>query len=332
MPKNYFLLDIETAGLMAAHHPVTCIGTLYFDSQDHTVTSQLLLQSPDEEATLLENFIHFCKDYDKVYTYNGKSFDWPFLIGRAKHYNLDVSPLEKLIVVDLKKLLSRLGKSRTALEDLLHFKRQTTSSGKELVKLYKAYALSQNDLYKKLLLAHNQDELLSLLHLTEVYHLLYHLKSLPCLGILEEDYLLQVELDPCKELLTTAILSLTDQITLKWEKGNSSVKLMIKLLPLTLKRYVEPTKDYYIILSTGALMHKSLATFISKEDRRKAKKSECVLYSEGLFVKLSTTYRIQNLIWFDALETPYLKYEDAHTLLPILWGQLFYLIFQEKGA
>lgn len=78
-------LDIETCGLSAA--PVFLVGFLYLDG-GRMVIDQLLARDYSEEAPLLHYFWDSMSQYDSVVTFNGKSFDVPFLRDRAVYHGV----------------------------------------------------------------------------------------------------------------------------------------------------------------------------------------------------------------------------------------------------
>jgi uncharacterized protein YprB with RNaseH-like and TPR domain len=73
-------LDIETTGLSAT--PLFLVGTMSLQ-EDGFRLRQLFAREYCEEAPLLEHLSGFLHDFDCLVTFNGKSFDIPFIRGRA---------------------------------------------------------------------------------------------------------------------------------------------------------------------------------------------------------------------------------------------------------
>ena len=73
-------VDLETCGF--AGTPVFLIGTMYHHRRDFRV-EQLLARTYAEEAAILARFARLLDRYSHLVTFNGKSFDWPFLADRA---------------------------------------------------------------------------------------------------------------------------------------------------------------------------------------------------------------------------------------------------------
>lgn len=329
LEPTHFLLDIETSGLSRSKDWIICIGVLYLDQGGALSLKQWHLQKPDEEYELLTDFLNFCIDYKRVYTYNGKSFDWPFLISRLAFHNLSSAPLHQLILVDMKKPLSLLSGKRSELEHQFGYERKTTLIGRELVRLYTLYESSGLETYKTLILKHNADELHSLLHFYEIYTLLYHLGSYKCIEAFCSENILTLQLD-LPFVLESGFSFTVQDVLFTLQRDSQTLYLKVPLHPLTLKHYLEPLKDYYYIPSENQLMHKSLATFMPKTLKRRATKAECSLTKDSVYLKLFTTYRVSEPLWYDEEGHPFCEYNDLNTATDLVFKQLFYLFFQNE--
>jgi len=83
--RRLIYLDIETCGLSAA--PVFLVGFQYLKGSQ-MVLEQLLARDYSEERPILEYFWGRMADCDAVVTFNGKSFDVPFLKDRAVYHGV----------------------------------------------------------------------------------------------------------------------------------------------------------------------------------------------------------------------------------------------------
>ena len=326
--KQHLLLDIETNGLSREKHHIVCIGVTYLNMQNEVTTKQWSLQKLEEEENLLKAFIMFAQDFKFIYTYSGKSFDWPFLLARLAHYNLTAPAA--LTLVDMKKTLSLLSSTRSDLEKHLGFIRATSSSGKALVKLYQTYEACGEEIYKNLILAHNLDELKSLLLFYKVYHMLYHLKRFNMTTAYQtsaDATWLDLSFDLPFSFETSFMFKLED-LTLEVAKEIAALNITLPLYHAYLKKALTSVKDYYYIPSQNQLMHKSLATFIPSELKRKATKEECFVEKLDTYFKLYTTFKAPSELWYDDAKNFYYPYTDHETFKALLTQQLFYYFFQ----
>jgi uncharacterized protein YprB with RNaseH-like and TPR domain len=83
--RRLLYLDIETCGLSAA--PVFLVG-LGFAVDRNIVFRQLFARDYAEERALLEEVARVAKEFDALVTFNGKTFDAPFLRDRATLHRL----------------------------------------------------------------------------------------------------------------------------------------------------------------------------------------------------------------------------------------------------
>jgi len=94
--RRVLYMDIETCGLSAA--PVFLVG-LCMVGDRNLVLRQLFARDYAEERALLAELARIAAEHDFLVTFNGKSFDVPFLRDRAVHHRLE--PLASLPHLDL---------------------------------------------------------------------------------------------------------------------------------------------------------------------------------------------------------------------------------------
>ena len=164
IPPEHFVFDIETTGLNSNYCKVILIGILY-NENNKTIIKQFFSNTEDDEKELLLSFINEIQNYKIHITFNGLTFDIPFLNSRLKKHSIDFS-LSKDNDIDILKLI-RPFKEKLSLYDCklktvekyLGIYREDTISGKESVDLYKKYLFNQeNDLKNKILL-HNYEDI-----------------------------------------------------------------------------------------------------------------------------------------------------------------------------
>ncbi|WP_054742940.1 hypothetical protein [Cellulosilyticum ruminicola] len=181
-----------------------------------------------------------------------------------------------------------------------------------------------------MILAHNLDELKSLLLFYKVYHMLYHLKRFnitlkhqtsPDATWLDLDFDLPFSFE-------TSFVFKLENLTLQVFKGVATLSITLPLYHTSLKKALIPIKDYYYIPSQNQLMHKSLAIFIPTELKRKATKNECFVEKSDTYFKLYTTFKAPIELWYDDAKNFYYPYTDDETFRSLLTQQLFYYFFQ----
>lgn len=157
-------LDLETLGLSSA--PVFLIGLLHSTTQGFHV-HQFLARDYSEELAILQACIPLLTEAERLVSYNGRSFDWPYLADRFRHHLL--KPLRPPAHVDLLLLARRLLRGKlpdcsltTVEESVLQMKRYGDVPGSEIPPLYHRAVAEGNLELLTPVLHHNQVDLLSL--------------------------------------------------------------------------------------------------------------------------------------------------------------------------
>jgi len=161
------VLDIETTGMTTESARFVLGGLLSFEDGVANLI-QYFAEDISEEKEILTLYIQEAFKYDVILTYNGKSFDLPFLLARADKLELDVYKipynLDLYLVLNghspLRKFLPNL-KQKTV-EDFMGLweYREDRITGREFALMYPNNA--------DLLLLHNRDDVLQLARLLAV--------------------------------------------------------------------------------------------------------------------------------------------------------------------
>lgn len=164
IPKNHFVFDIETTGLSPKYCKVILIGVLY-NLNNKTIIKQYFAESEEEEKDLLLKFINDIETFDHHITFNGVSFDIPFLNSRFNSNDIDFS-IDKCDDIDIlrivkpfKEKLSLSDCKLKTIEKYMGIKREDTISGKESVELYKNFVISKDISLKEKILLHNYEDI-----------------------------------------------------------------------------------------------------------------------------------------------------------------------------
>lgn len=172
------IFDIETTGLYPKHDKIILIGFVHImPLHNDSELVQFFAESPEEEKDILLEAIREISDSDMLITYNGRSFDVPFLDTRCKKYSIQSKNIFNLDLYQLVRNYSTLKNimgslSQKSMEEFMQINhlRADEISGGESVNLYNEYrandsaSFRSSALLNKILL-HNRDDVLQLTRL-----------------------------------------------------------------------------------------------------------------------------------------------------------------------
>lgn len=168
LDENILFLDIETTGLKPETSKITIIGTL--------TNSGIRQFYDDEEQEILKSFLNFMEDmkFNELITYNGNSFDIPFLQTRMKDHNVTVPlPLRHIDLYEIRKSEIQIQKEENGTRGYTSATQSITcekygiyvprnTSGEYMAKLFSkpSHKITPNDVCD--LLHHNATDLFAL--------------------------------------------------------------------------------------------------------------------------------------------------------------------------
>jgi uncharacterized protein YprB with RNaseH-like and TPR domain len=173
-PKRALYLDTETTGLGGGAGTLAfLIGLAWFEG-DELWLEQLLLTSPSDEPALLESLDERLANASMLVTFNGKSFDWPLLLGRYV-MNRREQPVT-LPHLDLLHVARRIHKRRLGsvtlkrLEgEVLGLERGKDVDGAEIGPRYAHFLRSGDESALAQVIEHNATDVLSMAALVGLY-------------------------------------------------------------------------------------------------------------------------------------------------------------------
>ena len=213
IPENHFVFDIETTGLNSKYCKVILVGILYIKNKK-TIIKQFFASSQDKEKELLTEFINHIKDFKHHITFNGLTFDIPFLNSRLKKYDIDYV-LDKSDDIDILRLVKPYKENLSlsdcklkTIEKYLGIERADTISGKESVELYKEFENTQDIELKEKILLHNYEDIYYLGHMFKIRDIIYNKLNSIDININNFDYkLILNKYKTSKNILSVSFIS-----------------------------------------------------------------------------------------------------------------------------
>ena len=164
--------DIETTGLFPHHDQIILSGLL--DTGGDTVSAtQFFCDQTGDEPSLIRNTLDVLTQADVILTYNGSSFDLPFLEKRAAKYGIPVSL--NYCHLDLYSVLSSFSGLKDGIRSLsqknverfmgVDTMRADRISGGDSVRLYERFMTTRGFDLERQILLHNHDDILQLYRL-----------------------------------------------------------------------------------------------------------------------------------------------------------------------
>ena len=287
------LFDIETTGFSPDISSIYFIGCCYYQNSSWKLI-QFFADDYISEQTILQNFIDFAKDYRVMIHYNGNGFDIPYLQKKLLHYHMIFS-FDSFLQVDLykkifpyKKMLSLTNLKQKTIEDFLSLPRVDSYSGGELIEVYVSYmkdkfghkTTMQDDMNK--LLLHNEEDVCNLIRITSVlaYCDMFEERQTNCTITVEDEQVI-LSFSMRNPLPVSVVWEIE---SLSFTASESNAMLRIACLRGELKYFYSNYKDYYYLPAEDTAIHKSVAEFVDKNYRIKAKASTCYTKKSGIFL------------------------------------------------
>ncbi len=273
-------LDIETTGLKRRSDMIYLIGICY----DNFKTRLFFNDDGISEKKILTDLINFLENNNisRIITYNGNSFDIPFINEKLKKYEIDFS-LSKYesfdlyrVIMPYKNILSLNNLTLKTIEKFLNIYRENTYSGKELIDIYTNYLGFRDEENKTLLFNHNLDDIKGLKDVMIILNYIY---------VFNGDFTINKSFVNNGNLCVNCYVNhtLPEKINYKSpyiniEADNNSINFSIEINNNQVKHYYKNYKDYYFLKFEKYAIHKSIATFVDKSNKEKATKENCYTF------------------------------------------------------
>ena len=164
-PEEYVFLDIETLGLFS--RPIILFGIGMIENGGLSVHQYLLRDIAEEQAALMATLSHLSAERPALVTFNGKSFDIPYVSDRLAYYGME--SLANIPHFDVLHFSRRRWKDQlpslrlTALEkEVLGICRDDDIPGQMVPEFYESYQKTGNCGPLVPIIEHNRQDVVSL--------------------------------------------------------------------------------------------------------------------------------------------------------------------------
>ena len=290
--EDTLYLDIETTGLDRKRTILYLIGCCYVRESTRYHIQWFNNDAVSEEAMLYELRDLLGQRAWKIVTFNGDSFDLPYLRDHFLMNECDCD-LSSYPSVDYFRILRPfsplfgLEHSRQKdWEQFLGIHREDRYSGRQLIRVYKEYLQTHSEDALRLLLLHNLEDVRGLQTLKPLmaYPALwkgdFHLEEV-CLDKLNGE---EAAVFRCRLLspVPVPVAVKTKESSLIAE--GRSFTLTLPLIRDDMKYYYSNYKDYFYLPLEDRAIHKSVGAYVDRAHRVKAKPSTCYIRKEGAYL------------------------------------------------
>lgn len=267
---------------------------------------QLFAEKTPDEETVLRRFADICGEYRTVIHFNGDRFDIPYLEKKYAEYGLP-SPFGRMSTVDIyrrirpyKAFLALERLNQKTVEKFLGIRRKDQYDGGQLIDVYRFYRdrLSpdpEGDLRK--LMLHNYEDVLGMFSLTKL--LSYSLaieagkKEECCPSVKLARRPMSLDGERTDELRISYRLPVPVPVLAQSEMDLWGVRLSEDVCEIdvpvregTLAHYFQDYRNYYYLPEEDRAIHKSVAQFVDKDHRVKAKADNCYVKKQSRFLPI----------------------------------------------
>ena len=283
---------------------------------DNFIITQYFAETKEEEGAILSAFLQELCHYQTVISFNGLGFDIPYLKKKFEKYGL-THPFDEKDYIDIYKEVSGLKfllklpdyKQKT-IERFLGLSRNDTFSGGELIEVYQNYLKTPDEQAMFFLKQHNYEDVLGMTGLITIRSYRKLFDGAFTVNSTETNIYKDCNGIPQKELILTLqnqypipqrVSCQTDAFYLICDGMQS--KLRIHLFEGTLKFFFDHPEDYYYLPAEDMAIHKSVATYVDKDFRKKATADNCYTKKDAIFVPQ-----------YETLITPFFKESNKDKL------------------
>lgn len=285
--SDCLFFDIETTGFAIKSTHVYLIGCVYF-CDNIWKSIQWFADGPEEEQDVLHTFFHFMRSFKVLIHFNGDGFDIPYLCKKAELFHLE-SGFDTIVSLDIfkaaasfKKFLKLENYKQKTIEKFLDIEREDQYSGNELINIYSSYLRTKDNDSLQLLLLHNKDDICGMTALLPMF---------AYMRIINGEFSLENIENTKQEIIFSCRLhqAVPKRVSLGHKEFyitayNNTLKIRVKIYSNELKFFYSNYSDYYYLPKEDVAMHKSVAFYVDKNYRTRAKAANCYSKKTGMFI------------------------------------------------
>lgn len=285
-------LDIETTGLSRSRHQIYLIGMASVVDNNNIYVNQLFADCQGDESALLNRFAEDLRalQVKRIITFNGNSFDLPFLLERAKKAGVALS-FDDFQLFDIykevtkrKRFLQLQNYRQKTVEQFLGICREDKYSGGDLIKVYENYVRCPDETSARLLKLHNYEDVLGMIDLLAVFAYDEFFSSPARVSSASVEHYTDVNGCDAEELIAELTppcvlpgsLSCTQPVSGAYLHAcGEHVRLRVPLYHGMARLYFLDYKNYDYLPVEDTAVHKSVAAYIDKSQKEKATPETC---------------------------------------------------------
>ena len=288
--------DIETTGFSPVSSIVYLIGCMYKDGQN-LITHQFFAESKSDEKDVLLHFMDLLGRFRTIITFNGTGFDIPFLKAKCDRYSIeehfkDYSYIDIFKMIgNIKFLLKQANYKQKTIESFLGIQREDMFSGQELINVYDSYISTHSEESERLLLLHNYEDITGMLDLMPVLTYNRILNGAYAISSAEISFYTNYEGETCQEVIMTLQNDYAVPRRVSYQQNDfyftmnkDTTKVRVMVYEGELKYFYSDYKNYFYLPKEDMAIHKSVALFVDKQYRERARAGNCYTRKSGCFL------------------------------------------------
>ena len=162
------VLDIETTGLSRKYNSIFLIGILEIKKESEI--RLFFAENPEEEYKLINSVKKYLDR--NIVTYNGNTFDIPFIKERAEIYNIEIPEIKGFdlyrYITKFRNIINLKNYKQKSVEEYIGLYRDDFISGAEVVNRYKDYVKNGDFKAFEDVIIHNKDDIYGLYRSLEI--------------------------------------------------------------------------------------------------------------------------------------------------------------------